>query len=94
MDYVYPAIFQTCAKGGYAISFPDLSGCYSQGDTLPEAMRYAQWALAEFLEYLSDKAMPIPAASHIKEINVNNDEFVSLVYAKLNIETGAEAVIA
>ena len=82
MEYVYPAIFHACGEGGYSIRFPDLPGCYSQGESLTEAMKLSQLALSEWLEYLTDKNESIPGASVIKEIKTETDnEFVTLIYS-------------
>ena len=42
--YVYPAIF-TKEDKGYSVCFPDVQGCYTQGETLTEAMDMAKDAL-------------------------------------------------
>ncbi len=39
--YIYPAIFQPGEKDGYCVTFPDLSGCITEGDTLEEALYMA-----------------------------------------------------
>ena len=83
MKYFYTGIFENADEGGYAVSFPDLPGCYSQGDTPHEAFEMAQSALAQWLEYLIDKRLPIPTPSDIREITCENEGFVSLVNADL-----------
>ena len=35
--YIYPAIF-TEGEEGYIVFFPDLENCYTEGDTLEDAM--------------------------------------------------------
>jgi predicted RNase H-like HicB family nuclease len=47
----------------YAVSFPDLPGCNSQGNTLEEAFAMATEALADHLGALADDGDPIPAPS-------------------------------
>jgi len=81
MKYIYAAIFEDADEGGYVVSFPDLPGCYSQGDTLNEAFEMAQSALAQWIEYLTDKKQPIPKPSHIGAITADGGGFVSLVSA-------------
>ena len=82
MKYVYPAIIQPGEKSGYWIRFPDLQGCYSQGETLPDIMEMAQFALSEWLQYLTDEKQTIPLASPIRDVKTETeDEFVTLVYA-------------
>ncbi|MCL2048215.1 MAG: type II toxin-antitoxin system HicB family antitoxin [Defluviitaleaceae bacterium] len=66
MKYVYPAVFEPATEGGYVVSFPDLRGCYSQGETVCEALSNAQSALAQWLEYLTDKKQEIPKVSSMK----------------------------
>ena len=39
--YAYPAIF-TKEEKGYSVAFPDIEGCFTCGDTLPEAMEMAE----------------------------------------------------
>ena len=36
-------------EGGYVVSFPDLPGCFTQGETLEEAMKNAEDAKREWL---------------------------------------------
>ena len=79
MKYIYAAIFDNAEEGGYVVSFPDLPGCYSQGDNLNEAFEMAQSALTQWLEYLFDKKLPIPVPSSIDEVMSNNAGFVNLV---------------
>ncbi len=43
--YIYPAIFHY-ADDGISISFPDLPGCFSAGDTEEGALSMAQEALS------------------------------------------------
>ena len=59
---VYFAGFVPCGQG-YAVFFPDLPGCNSQGDTLPEAFSMAMEALAGHLEAMADDGDTIPAPS-------------------------------
>ena len=82
MRYAYPAIFEHAAEGGYIVSFPDLPGCYSQGDNLADAIFFAQKALAQWLIYLSDKNIDIPVPSPMQAVRVDKKtEFVNLVSA-------------
>jgi predicted RNase H-like HicB family nuclease len=85
MEFVYPSVFSANDDGSYTITFPDLPGCISEGKSLPGAMQWAQWALSEWLEYLTDKKMEIPVASSIKDIIIEDEnELVTLIYANLS----------
>ena len=81
MEYVYPATFHDNGDGSYTVIFPDLPGCMTQGNTLSQAISMAEKALAQWLEYLSDKKMDIPKASAIGSITAEADEFINLVRA-------------
>jgi predicted RNase H-like HicB family nuclease len=47
-------------QGGYWVTVPALPGCFSQGDTLQEAIANAQEAIGLHLEGLIAKGEPIP----------------------------------
>ena len=59
--YVYPAIFKS-EKDGFSVSFPDISGCYSQGDTLAEAIENAKDALCLMLYDMEENGEVIATA--------------------------------
>lgn len=42
---IFPAIFEPGEKKGYTVSFPDLPGCITEGDTMEEALHMAKEAL-------------------------------------------------
>jgi len=74
---IYPAVFLK-EDVGYSVSFPDLDGCYTQGETLEEAMEMAQEALGLFLVSLEERGL-IALASEPSDIECEEGEFVSLV---------------
>ena len=76
--YAYPAIF-TKEESGYSVMFPDIDGCFTCGDTLPEAVEMAEDALCLALYDREEDGEPIPEASSIKAVQVQTDEIVSLV---------------
>ena len=47
--YVYPAIFTPEESGGYSVRFPDVKNCFTDGDTLAEALTNAEDALCLML---------------------------------------------
>ncbi|MBC8450235.1 MAG: type II toxin-antitoxin system HicB family antitoxin [Chloroflexi bacterium] len=49
--------------GGYVVSCPALEGCYSQGETIEEALDNIREAILLCLEDLQEQAMPLPDAS-------------------------------
>lgn len=63
--------------GVYAVLFPDLPGCNSQGDSLEEAFSMAAEALAGYLEFLADDGDPIPKPSSKSEALIKLHEQVT-----------------
>lgn len=79
MKYTYPVIFEPAEEGGFIVSVPDVSGCFTDGETMTEAMEMAKNALEMMLVHYEDNKMPIPPASDIKSIKT--DFIVSYVLA-------------
>jgi predicted RNase H-like HicB family nuclease len=50
MPPVYIANVEPEPEGGYSVSFPDMKGCITQGETFAEAIRYAADAAALWLD--------------------------------------------
>ena len=80
-EYVFPAIFHPNEDRTFTITYPDLPGCISEGKSLGNAMYMAQSALTQWIEYLTDKEMEIPAPSDLKVIETEPEEFVNLIRA-------------
>ncbi|KYH32691.1 type II toxin-antitoxin system HicB family antitoxin [Neomoorella mulderi] len=77
--YIYPAVFDPCEEGGYCVTFPDLPGCITEGDTLEEAYEMAKEALSLHLWGLEDDGDPIPKPTSPADIKVPEGGFVSLI---------------
>lgn len=77
--YVYPAIFSPSENGGFTVSFPDVSGCYTEGDTLAEAIEQAKDALCLMLYDLEEREESIPVPTRINDVVTENGDIVSLV---------------
>ncbi|MDR3324520.1 MAG: type II toxin-antitoxin system HicB family antitoxin [Spirochaetaceae bacterium] len=56
----YPAHIWKEDDGSFSVEFPDLSGCFSSGETLEEAKRMAREALGGYLESLDSRGLTIP----------------------------------
>lgn len=76
--YIYPAIF-TKEDVGYSVVFPDLESCYTQGDTLEDAMEMAEDVLALTMYEYEKKQQVIPEPTPIKKVVTNEAEIVSLI---------------
>lgn len=79
MKYTYPVIFEPAEEGGFIVSVPDVSGCFTDGETMTEAMEMAKDALEMMLVHYENNKMPIHPASDIKSIKT--DFIVSYVLA-------------
>lgn len=77
--YVYPAIFEKEPEGGYSVYFPDIEGCYTQGEDLAEAVENAEDALCLALYDLEEKSAAIKEPSDISTLTVKDGDFTSLV---------------
>lgn len=77
--YVFPAIFEPGEKKGYTVTFPNLSGCITEGDDIIEALHMAKEALELYLYSMEEDGEVIPEPLYPKDINVPNKSFVSLI---------------
>ena len=73
----YTALF-TNTENKYLGEFPDLVGCFSQGDTLEESLCHAQEALAT---YYSEKKGDLPPASSLETIQNANPNSIAQIVA-------------
>ena len=70
----YPAVFHPEAEG-YSVSIPDIEGCFTQGDTLEEAVEMAQDAIGLMLEDCAE----LPAPSDPAQLCTGPGDFVVAV---------------
>jgi predicted RNase H-like HicB family nuclease len=80
----YIALVHKDKDTSYGVSFPDVPGCISAGDTFEEAMDHAAGALAGHLAVMEADGDPIPKARSLEELR-KDAEFV---------EDSGDAVIA
>ena len=75
--YSYPAIFTPEESGGYSVNFPDLEGCYTEGDDRTDAIYMAEDVLALVLYgYEKDgRAIPQPSQS----FDLKDGEFMNYI---------------
>jgi predicted RNase H-like HicB family nuclease len=57
---VVAMVVHKAEEGGYWASFPDLPGCFTQGETLEELREHAREAVAGHLAVLQDSGQPLP----------------------------------
>ena len=79
MKYVYPALFEPAEEGGYNVSVPDIPGCFTCADSMPEAIRMAEDALSMMLASYEDDGETIPVARTLAEIRKDDSEVLKNV---------------
>lgn len=78
----YVALFEQVNESQYIAEFPDLPGCFSQGDSLEETICRAQEALAI---YYLEKQRKLPKATDFKSIQrMNPDKIVQMITFSIN----------
>ena len=79
MKYVYPAIFAPDDNGTFCIHFPDIGFGGTMGADLLEGMEMAQDFLGNAMVMLENEKKEIPTPSGIKELELADGEFATLV---------------
>lgn len=75
--YAYPAIFTPEETGGYSVNFPDLEGCYTEGDDLADALYMAEDVLALILYGYEKVGRTIPKPS--QTFSLQDGEFINYI---------------
>lgn len=75
--YYYPAIF-TKEENGFSVRFPDLPGCYTEGDTIEEAYKMSASAIGLYAQN-EEGNFVFPRASEPNDIALEEDEFLVLI---------------
>ncbi len=76
--YIYPAIFDY-SENGIAVEFPDIPGCVTCADTEEQALHMAKDALRGHLLTLEDIGTELPEATHLKDIQLIEDQRAVLI---------------
>lgn len=70
-NYKFRVIIEQDEDSVYIISCPSLKGCYSQGDTIEEAIENIKDAIRLHIEAREAPGEPIPIEVLIDEVEVN-----------------------
>lgn len=76
--YLYPAVF-TYEDGQISVTWPDLPGCVTCGDTDAEALRNAKEAMGGHLWCMEQDNDPIPRPTPFADVRFGADERAVLV---------------
>ena len=79
--YLFPAIFEPGDTAGYTVTFPDLPGCITEGDTLEEAFAMAKEALELHVYGMEADHDSIPDPSRLTPATVPPQATVAVVEA-------------
>lgn len=71
MKTAYPAIIHPDADGIW-VEFPDLEGCFSDGDTIVDAVSNAQNALGAYLCSMIERGLSPAPPSDIRSVAAND----------------------
>ncbi len=77
--YIFPAIFEPGLRKGYTVSFPDLPGCLTEGDTMEEALYMAKDALELHLYGMEEDGDLIPEPTRPEDVTIAPKSFISLI---------------
>ena len=91
MKLSYPVcIYPNDTEPGYTAIVPDLAGCVTCGDTIPDVFEMAVDAASGWVLTELEDGNPVPKASNIQEVHANEypDGFVSMLI--LDMDTYAE----
>lgn len=74
LNITYLAVLEPGENGSYSVSFPDLPGCFSYGDSLDEAQRMATEAASLHVYGIEQdgEEIPVPSANLPKEETEGN----------------------
>jgi predicted RNase H-like HicB family nuclease len=56
----YTVVVHSAEEGGYWVDVPSLPGCFSQGETIDEAMNNAREAIELHIQGLKDQGQEVP----------------------------------
>jgi antitoxin HicB len=57
-------------EGGFSVSVPALPGCFTQGETIEEAIEMAKEAISLYVESLEEDGEPVPDDSKSLEYSL------------------------
>lgn len=61
----YTVVIHKAEEGGYWVEVPAISGCFSQGETVEEALKNIKEAIELHLEVLKEEGKEIPTEEDV-----------------------------
>lgn len=81
----YPIVIHKDENSDYGVTFPDLPGCFSAGETIAEALANAQEAAECHIEGMLLDSEPVPVAMDI-ENHMDNPDYKDGTWASVDVE--------
>ena len=81
----YPVVIHKDENSDYGVTFPDLPGCFSAGETIEEALANAQEAAECHIEGILIDSEPIPAPARISN-HTKNPHFKDGIWALVEVD--------
>ena len=90
----YPVSIEEAPEGGYFIQVKDLPGCYSQGETVEEALKNVEEACKLWMEsmYEDGNEIPLPGSAEKQYSGKFNVRVPKSLHRKLNEMAEKEGV--
>jgi len=82
----FPVVLHTDNGKHYGVTVPDLSGCFSAGDSIDEALSSVQEAIDLHLEGLVEEGKEVPAVKCI-DIHQANPDYADGLWALVEVDT-------
>jgi predicted RNase H-like HicB family nuclease len=81
----YPVVIHKDENSDYGVTFPDLPGCFSAGETIEEALVNAQEAAECHIEGILLDSEPFPVATIIEK-HKDNPDFKDGIWALVEVD--------
>lgn len=90
MIFTYPAIVHK--ESGYWVEFPDLPGCFTQGDTIEELIFNATEAMECYVLEILEKGEHLTSPSNIMNINIPKDCFTTIIQSNVDLAKNTRSI--
>ena len=89
MKFIYPAVFKKTEDGRYKGTFPDLEGCFGEGDTLDEAIESANAAAFDWISVeLSEEVPELPPITDPDDMELEDEDVVRNIQVNIRLYDG------
>ena len=90
MMITYPAVFRQVEDNRWHCDFPDLVGCYGDGETIDEAIDDAIESEREWIMLRLDNEEDLPKVTDANDIDIKEGELVRNIGAIIKLMPGWE----